>query len=157
MKTLVSLFLCTCLFFSASADAETSAPTEPTIQAVKGKVVKIRVPAGFDRVMLQQYIVPRRPTRAGAADRWRTLSTKYPRGEAMVIRVKMPTLIAKRYLRVYGNKVEPLPESLLTGISVFLPDPLDSDTIVNSAAGGNKDGISQIGRASCRERVCYAV
>ena len=142
MKNLISLLLGACLLFPIFADAESTDPTEPIIHSIRGKMVKIRVPAGFDRVTLQQYVVPRNPARASAGDRWRTLTTKYPHGDAMFIKVKMPTLIAKRFLRVYGNKVEKLPESLLTGISVFLPDLLDGETVVNSDGFGgvNKDG-----------------
>ena len=132
MKNLLSLVLGACLLFTLPAGAASTDPTEPTIEAVNGKMVKIRVPAGFDRVTLQHYVVPRRPGRATSGERWRTLSTKYPRGTATVLKVKMPTLIAKRFLRVYGSKVETLPGSLLTGIVSFLPDPVDADTVVNS-------------------------
>ena len=115
-------------------------PTEPTIVSVRGRIVRIRIPAGFDRVTLQQYVVPRNPARARAADRWRTLSTKYPRGAESVIAVRIPTLLPKRFLRVFGNKLEALPGSLLTGITRFLPDPIEADPTVstNSLGGGAK-------------------
>ena len=149
MKNLLSLLLGVCLLFTIPAVAESTDPTEPDIQSIHGRIVKIRVPAGFDRVMLQQYIVPRRAARAGTADRWRTLSTKYPHGEAMTIKVKMPVLIAKRFLRVSGSKAEPLPESLLTGISEFLADPLDAEAVVSPEGfgGANKTGVSVDGIA----------
>ena len=149
MKNLLSLLLGACLLFTLSAFAQSPDPTEPVIQSIRGKVVKIRVPAGFDRVMLQQYVVPRRATRANGGDRWRTLATKYPHGEAMTLKVKMPVLIAKRFLRVHGTKVEPLPESLLTGISVFLPDAPEAETVLNSDGFGgvNKDAVTENGIA----------
>ena len=144
MKNLLSLLLGACLLFSFSAVADSTDPTEPVIHSIRGRIVKIRVPAGFDRVTLDQYVVPRTSARSGTGDHWRTLTTKYPHGEAMMLKVKMPVLIAKRYLRVYGNKVEKLPESLLTGISVFLPDPLDAEGVANPGdfGGVNKDGVN---------------
>ena len=146
MKNLLILVLGTCLLFANPALAASTDSTEPVIEAVRGKVVKISVPAGFDRVTLQQYVVPRRSSRASAGNRWRTLATRYPRGAETTIKVRMPTLIPKRFLRVYGSKVEPLPASLLTGISSFLPDPLETDTVVYSDGFGggilNKDGVT---------------
>lgn len=127
MKKFISLLLGICLLTTPPAPAATTPPTEPTIMAVRGRIVRIRVPAGFDRVTLQQYVVPKNPARTRAADRWRTISTKYPRGAETVITLRIPTLLPKRYLRVFGNKAELLDGSLLTGITRFLPDPIEAD------------------------------
>ena len=136
MKYLASLILGFAFLFSSAAPAVTTVPTEPTIESIRGRIVKIRVPAGFDRVTLQQFVVPRRPVRGRAADRWRTLATKYPRGAEMVIVHRLPMLIAKRYLRVYGSRAEPLPGSLFTGITSFLPDAPEADLVVNREGPG---------------------
>ena len=140
MNYLASLLLGAALLFSSAAVAVTTTPTEPTIESIRGRMVKIRVPAGFDRVTLQQLVVPRTTAGARASDRWRTLATKYPRGTESVVSVRLPTLIAKRFLRVYGNKTEPLAGSLLTGIANFLPDAPEAELTVNPAL--NKDSVS---------------
>ena len=144
MKHLISPLLAMAFLLGSSALADTTPPTEPTLISVRGRIVRIAVPAGFDRVTLQQYVVPRTPVRTRMADRWRTLSTKYPRGAATVITLRIPTLLPKRFLRVFGNRIEPLPGSLLTGITSFLPDPIDADTTLTTN-GLNKDGVSVAG------------
>lgn len=145
MKKLLSLLLGAALFATLPLRAETTQPTEPTILAVRGRIVRIRVPAGFDRVTLQQYVVPRTPSRSRGVDRWRTISTKYPRGAETVMNVRISTLMPKRYLRVFGNKAEPLPGSLLTGITSFLPDPAETATSVPGGLSLNKDTVNANG------------
>ena len=114
MRTFLIFLLCACGGFSSSAQEFTN--TEPVIEAVRGKTVRVRVPAGFDRVTLQQRMVPKSVT----SPRWRTLGTRYPRGKAAVLRFQLPLLIGPNQLRVLGNQNTPLPGSLLTGITTFL-------------------------------------
>ncbi|HZJ14437.1 MAG TPA: beta-propeller domain-containing protein, partial [Chthoniobacteraceae bacterium] len=110
--------------------------TEPYIEAIHGRHVRVRVPAGFDRVTLQQRVLSRAPARPGGSLHWKTIATDYPRGAGKVIKIKLQTLVGERHLRVFGNKFEPLPGSLLTGLTNFLPDPL------TDANGGNNPTVS---------------
>ncbi len=128
MKTLASLVLLIGLLFESASFAATTVPTEPSIISVRGRIVRISIPAGFDRVTLQQYVVPRGAVAARSQDRWRTIDTKYPRGADTVITLRIATTLPRRFLRVFGNKAEPLAGSLLTGITSFLADPIEATT-----------------------------
>lgn len=101
--------------------------TAPEIVAIHARVVRVRVPAGFDRVTLQALTTRHGKVRAkvtGAAQpEWKTLGTKYPHGGEGVVEFHLARLTPKRNLRVYGNKNDALPESFLTGITSFLGDP----------------------------------
>ena len=121
---------------SGSGAAGQFTGTEPEIVAIRARVVRVRVPAGFDRVTLQGLTTRHGKVRArviGAAQpEWKTLGTKYPHGEEGVVEFRLARLTPKRNLRVYGNKNGALPESFLTGITSFLGDP----------AGGTAGGVS---------------
>src|SRR5436190_16842923 len=64
-----------------------AAATEPYIEAIHGRHVRVRVPVGFDRVTLQQRVLSRRPARSGDNLDWKTIATEYPRGAEKVIKV----------------------------------------------------------------------
>ena len=122
MKALALLLFHLTLVFSAI-----SAPlAEPVIETIRGRNVFVRVPAGFEKITLQQSIVPRTPELARRNERWRTVATNYPRGLEKLVKIHLPTLIGKRFLRVVGTASEPLDGDLLTGLSTFLPDPIES-------------------------------
>ena len=59
-----------------------------------------------------------------------------------MIALRLPTLVSKRYLRVFGNKIEPLPGNLLTGITRFLPDPVEPDQTLSINPGENLTGTT---------------
>lgn len=116
-------------------------PTEPVIESVQGRTVKVRVPAGFDRVTLQQKVVARKTAAGASVYRWETRGTRYPRGDGRVVSFQLPSLVGKRFLRVFGNRLQSLDQSLLGGISEFLADPL-------GATGGARVGGSFKGNPS---------
>ncbi|MHA3770091.1 beta-propeller domain-containing protein [Verrucomicrobiota bacterium sgz303538] len=109
---------------SRAADEE----TEPVIKQVRGRAVTVVVPEGFQRIVLQQLISPRkgkagRKAGAAAAPEWRTLATKFPNGEAATFTLRLAKLTAKRNLRVVGSRGDALPDTLLTDAVSFDPDP----------------------------------
>lgn len=102
--------------------------TEPSIKQVRGRAVTVVVPEGFQRIMLQQLVSPRkgkagRKAGAAAAPEWRTLVTKFPNGDAATFTLRLAKLTAKRNLRVVGSRGDALPETLLTDAVSFDPDP----------------------------------
>jgi hypothetical protein len=106
------------------ASAETpqvSSFDTPTITTVRRRIVKVQVPAGYDRVTLERRAVVRtRP--------WVALSTQASDGAAgeLVFRLRAP--YPKRLLRVVGHKKEEVPAQLTGGLSDFFADETGSGT-----------------------------
>jgi hypothetical protein len=122
--TLAALFLVAAAPWS---DAQTgSGGAQPRIASIRGKVVTVRVPEGFDSVTLQALRRPSVPTRTIPAPRpiWRTIDTQFPRGESATLTFRLGKLTPARNLRVFGTTGEALPESYLAGPSQFGRDPL---------------------------------
>ncbi len=134
-----------CFVAIATTVAVSAGPTEPEIDIVRGREVKVRVPAGFDRVTLQQRVTGGNRERVRGSDRWKTISTKYPRGAEGMIRFQLDRLVGPRFLRVYGTRSEPLSGSLLTGLTNFLPDPPDDAAIAGSGGERTPGGTLSLG------------
>ncbi len=88
--------------------------TAPEIVSAKYRVVRVRVPAGFESVTLQH-----RTARRG--EPWQTLAVNKSKvtGDHVFFRMKKP--IPRRMLRVLGTRPGQVPPNFLTGISDFLP------------------------------------
>ena len=143
MKRCIFLLLLLCSLLPLTAGSAPVPATEPVIESIHGRNLFVRVPAGFDKVTLQHLVVPRTPVRASRNERWRTLHTSYPRGAEMVVKVRLPTLIGKRFLRVLGARTQTLPVDLLTGQTTFLPDPVSlDDNAGNFGAPNFRGGIA---------------
>ncbi len=119
-----------CLFLGAEATVlhaavGTTQSTEPAIRVVSGRVVVVDAPAGFASVKLQVLTSPlkgrARRWQKPPAPEWKTVASRATSGEAAVLRFVIPTLTARRNLRVYGVKAAPLPEILVTGPVTFPP------------------------------------
>ena len=99
--------------------------TEPEIAAIRERIVKVRVPAGYERVTLQVLNPPRHRLRRSSSDtggQWQTVGVNYPRKIGATIDFRLDRLTPRRLLRVFGTRMEILPGSLLTGITSFLPE-----------------------------------
>ena len=72
---------------------EQFASAEPEITAIKGRTVRVRVPAGFDRVTLQALTSSRKGHRVTATTTtppaWKTVGIQYSRGAALVAEFKL--------------------------------------------------------------------
>ncbi len=110
-------------------------PTEPEITALRGRIVRVRVPAGFDRVTLQVLATPhvRRTSSPAARPAWKTAGINYPRKAGKVVEFRLDRLTPRRFLRVLGAREETLAGDLLTGITSFFPDA----SPINTATNGN--------------------
>ncbi len=108
----------------------------PTITSVRGRVVKVQVPAGYSLISLERRTVRR-------AKPWVPVATQGATTGEMTFRLRSP--LPKRLLRAVGTKAEPTetpsdPSSNTIGtLSNFLADPNGAGTSPNgiSFAGGN--------------------
>jgi len=111
-------FLFCCLIPAAWAD-----DAQPKITRIRGRLVKVSVPAGFDSVSLQR--VRFVPVPKGRAQRvWATVDTQFPSAEATTLTFRLTRLTSRRYLRVVGSRTQPMPESFTSGITSFGADTL---------------------------------
>jgi hypothetical protein len=123
----------------SSSQATESLSSEPTISAIKGRTVQVKVPAGFERVTLQALTAPKRGKGASgrpAQPTWQTVGVQYPHGTSGVIIFQLNQLTPRRMLQVFGKRGESLPGNLLTGITTFLPEPPQ-----NGATAGNTQSL----------------
>ena len=99
-------------------------PTEPVISAIRGRIVRVRVPAGFERVTLQVRTPPKRGrvvASHAAPGEWKTVGLRYPRQATATLEFRLDRLTPRRLLRVFGTQADALSGDLLTGITSFLP------------------------------------
>ena len=107
-------------------DAVTFAPTEPVISTIRGRIVRVRVPAGFERVTLQVRTPPKRGrvvASHAAPGEWKTVGLRYPRQAVATLEFRLDRLTPRRLLRVFGTQADALSGDLLTGITSFFPEP----------------------------------
>ena len=106
---------------------EQFASAQPEITAIKGRTVRVRVPAGFDRVTLQALTSSRKGHRVTATTAtppaWKTVGIQYSRGAALIAEFRLVRLTPRRHLRVFGEQAGAVSGDLLTGISSFLAEP----------------------------------
>jgi hypothetical protein len=96
-----------------------AAPPKPSIEVVRGRTVRVRVPAGLQSVTLE------RCTSARLA-RWENIATKPAARAGGIVEFQLPAAVSRRFLRVKGSVVSSAP---LVGASVFLADPAWSGTL----------------------------
>lgn len=122
----------------ATGLAETTTE-QPSIAGVRGRVVTVTVPAGFDSVSLQKVrVIQRARTRERV---WATVDTQFPAGEARTLSYRLTKLTPKRNLRVIGSRSAPLPENFLTGVTSFGGDLLSlANSGSNDPSGRSNDG-----------------
>lgn len=113
---------------------------QPTISRIRGRVVTVTVPDGFDSVSLQK--VRTLPASKGRAQRvWATVDTQFPSTKSATLHFRLTTLTPKRNLRVIGSRSAPLPENFLSGLTSFGADSLSlSSTASGGPAGRAEDG-----------------
>src|SRR5688572_234793 len=113
MKTLFAPVLAAVLLLAAALTTlgQTSGTeAQPSIVSIRGKVVTVQVPAGFDSVTLQALRRPA-PAKVMPAGRpaWRTIDTQFPRGESTTLTFRLGKLTPKRSLRIFGTRGAILP------------------------------------------------
>lgn len=117
------------------------AAPEPSIKAIRGRKVVVEVPPGFERVILQKLTSPRHGKRpkSNKAEQpeWRSVGVKYPGSDDRKVVFQLNQLTGKRNLRVIGTRGSGVPDSLLTGITDFLPEDPTADV---SGSGLNSSG-----------------
>lgn len=116
--------------FAAEPVAAAAAQTLK-ISRIRGKLVTVTVPAGYDSVSLQSVRV-KRVGRSKPQKTWGTVDTKFTKGTAGTVTFRLTRLMAKASLRVYGTQSNPLPDSFLSGVSRFGADKLAT----NNSNGG---------------------
>ncbi len=112
MNFRIAITLLAALFFLSAATH--ALVTAPEIVSAKSRVVRVKVPAGFESVTLQHRVARR-------GQPWETLAVSKAKaiGDRIVFRIKKP--IPRRMLRVLGTRPGQVPSNFLTGISDFLP------------------------------------
>lgn len=103
-----------------SAAAERSAgpstaTAKPFIELVRGRNVRVRVPAGLHSVTLERCTSARQ-------SRWEVVATKPTGYVAGTIQFQLPQAVSRRFLRVKGAAA-PASAGSLTGARLFLADP----------------------------------
>lgn len=131
-----AFLLCSLIATFAWAD-----DAQPKITRLKGKVVTVTVPAGFDSVSLQNIrVIKRSKTRTERV--WGTMDTQFPNTQETTLTFRLTRLIARKNLRVIGSRSSPLPESFLSGVTSFGGDSLN----LESSSSGNSNLVA--GRVS---------
>lgn len=109
---------------------------EPTIRAIRGRLVSITVPAGFSSVNLQALTSPPKGRSAPGVPppgpEWKTVAAKLVKTDGEIVSFQVPRLIARPYLRVLGTKAPPAAESFLGDFTTF---PADLEASHDGSAG----------------------
>ncbi|MEO8351749.1 MAG: beta-propeller domain-containing protein [Chthoniobacteraceae bacterium] len=125
MKLQIPLLCVVIAFAFAVAPAQAGdLPSEPVISSIHGKRVTVTVPAGFDSITLQTLKKTKRERGQPRVEQWRTVETKFPRGEAATYTFRLGKLTPKRNLRAFGRSAETLPSAFFTGMTHFAADPI---------------------------------
>ena len=103
---------------------------EPVIAAVRGRKVRVTVPAGFHEVTLQKKTSRRKTP-------WVTLSTSVVNGEAKVVTFTLRSRLSKRSMRVVGRLSGALPSAFYTGTTNFLGEQVVSQPGSNLSFGSS--------------------
>ncbi|MGB8168586.1 MAG: beta-propeller domain-containing protein [Chthoniobacteraceae bacterium] len=102
-----------------------AAQSGPVITGVRGCLVGVRIPAGFERVTLQMFVAPPRgnsKSARAARGQWKAVAINYPKMASASIGFRLAKPTARRLLRVLGTQGDALPGDLLTGITSFLAE-----------------------------------
>ncbi len=120
---------------------------QPAISRIRGRVVTVTVPVGFDSVSLQKIRSVRRSN--GRSQRvWATVDTQFPANEARTLTFRLTRLTPRRHLRVIASNTVPLPESFRSGVTSFAGDSLSLSTNPNTGTAGRAtDGVMTLGTA----------
>ncbi|MEQ1862460.1 MAG: beta-propeller domain-containing protein [Chthoniobacteraceae bacterium] len=112
-----------------------AADEQPKITSIRGRVVTVTVPAGFDSVSLQKIRAILRPR--GRVERvWGTLDTQFPAASATTLTFRLTKLTPRRNLRVLGSRSAPLPSNFFSGVTSFGADTLS----LSNAGSANRAG-----------------
>jgi hypothetical protein len=135
------LFLAIFLFGFATSWIPVSAgeAANPTIIAVQRKVVRIKVPRGYESVTLQQ-----RGSRN--VKTWKILATRATKSEGGLYRIILKRAAPRRGLFVFGTRAKPTPAD--GPITSFPPDPALQASNGITGAGGATPGLVAMNRAS---------
>ena len=102
----------------------------PVIEQVRGRMVRVRVPAGLHSITVEQCTNPRE-------NRWQVAATKLMEQKPGVVDLAVPRVVSRRFLRVKGTLVPAAPGALV-GARLFLADP--------AATGGGPFSLTGFGR-----------
>jgi hypothetical protein len=135
---LFAFFLCCLPVVSAFAD-----DAQPKITRIRGRVVTVTVPNGFDSISLQR--IRSVPRAGGRAQRvWATVDTQFPATQAKTLTFRLSKLMPRRVLRVIGSRSAPLPESFLTSTTTFGADSLSLSNATSSGPSGPSGRSSDV-------------
>jgi len=127
-------FLLACLLAAPALAVDNA---QPKITRLKGKVVTVTVPAGFDSVSLQNIrVIKRSKTRTERV--WGTMDTQFPNAQETTLTFRLTRLIPRKNLRVIGSRSSPLPENFLSGVTSFGGDSLS----LESSSTGNSSVVA---------------
>jgi hypothetical protein len=148
MNLRIVVMLLASLFYSAfAADAAVSSPE---IVSTRFRVVRVKVPAGFESVTLQH-----KSARRGHP--WETMAVSPAKasGGVVVFRTKQP--LPRRMLRVLGTRPGQVPSNFLTGVSEFFPpEGASSITLGTTGAGGGlalDSGVAATATTTSAEKI----
>ena len=131
-RTLGTLLFTTALLQGASS------PTEPTIKALRGRIVTVEVPSGFASVNVQVLTAPLKGKgvagKSAPTPQWKSVASRLVHGQPLTASFRLPKLTPRRNIRVFGQKPNVLPASLLTGATSFAAD-LTSTANTGGSAG----------------------
>ncbi len=88
----------------------------PTIESVSRRAVKVKVPAGYESVTLEQCTSISRRT-------WKKIATKTTARTAGMVEFQLDRAVSRGFLRVNGRVAALLAGDMKTGPSIFLADP----------------------------------
>src|SRR5262245_51990952 len=123
----------------APAAPQVSPYDAPTITSVRGRIVKVQVPAGYDRITIERRTVVRpRP--------WVVVATQATDGTARELTFRLRGILPKRALRIVAHRMESLPEQVTGALSTFLADA--SGAVTEQSAEGGRLSIDSGGVAA---------
>ena len=138
------LALLSCCLIAASASADDA---QPKITRIRGRVVTVTVPSGFDSVSLQRVRSIARPG-ARAQRVWATVDTQFPSAQSTTLNFRLTKLTSRRVLRVIGSRSAPLPESFLSGTTTFGADTLSLSSAKTSGPSGRSNDVMTLSGTS---------
>jgi hypothetical protein len=140
LPRLLALVVSLVATFSISATAAV-APTVPTISSVRGKVVFVKVPPGFESVSLRQ--------KTGLKTKpWKALGTKQTDLAGGTVSFLLKSAVARRALYVSGELATPTTSSKGAGTILFPADPALGRSNGFSGAGGSLPGVVSLSSAA---------
>jgi uncharacterized secreted protein with C-terminal beta-propeller domain len=133
LSWLLALMLSSVPGFAAAPSASTPPALQfsagPTITKVRGRTVRVHVPAGYEQVRIER-LANRRLAK------WATFAIAPAKVEGGEVSLVLRRAIARRYLRVVGRPVAPVPSTVPGRPTTFVPPPEAAATHVGLTLEG---------------------